>query len=154
MLRLRLHRIWAVCTKQYPKTLKTLGISRVKRQSYHKLTTIVSGKADACKMQASAFFRCRKITDENVLNGSLQEAWDYPGNENRALHSSETLCFCMSIIGFACSGASCSHCSKIRMKQFRGSRRLFVQRELLGEYMICLFYAVFRPISQGILFTT
>lgn len=26
--------------------------------------------------------------------------------------------------------------------------------ELLGEYMICLFYAVFRPISQGILFTT
>ena len=54
-------------------------------------------------------------------------------NENRALHSSETLCFCMSIIGFACSGASCSHCSEIRMKQFRSSRRLFAQRELLGE---------------------
>ena len=33
MLRLRLHRIWAVCTKQYPKTLKTLGISRVKRKT-------------------------------------------------------------------------------------------------------------------------
>ena len=36
---------------------------------------IVSGKAsdmyeaDACKIQASAFFRCRKITDANVLNG-------------------------------------------------------------------------------------
>ena len=40
---------------------------------------------------------------------------------------------CMSIIGFACSGASCSHCSEIRMKQFRSSRRLFAQRELLGE---------------------
>ena len=26
-------------------------------------------KADACKMQASAFFCCRKITDANVLNG-------------------------------------------------------------------------------------
>ena len=39
----------------------------------------------------------------------------------------------MSIIGFACSGASCSHCSEIRMKQFRSSRRLFAQRELLGE---------------------
>ena len=26
-------------------------------------------KADACKMQASAFFRCREITDANVLNG-------------------------------------------------------------------------------------
>lgn len=25
------------------------------------------------------------------------------------------------------------YCSEIRMKQFRGSRRLFVQRELLGE---------------------
>ena len=75
MLRLRLHRIWAVCTKKCQKTLKTLGISRVKRQSYHKLTIIISGKtsdmykADACKMQASAFFRCRKITDANVLNG-------------------------------------------------------------------------------------
>lgn len=35
MLRLRLLRIWAAaCTKQYPKTLKTLGISRVKRQTY------------------------------------------------------------------------------------------------------------------------
>lgn len=61
MLRLRLHRIWAVCTKQYRKTLKTLGISRVKRKTYHKLTTIVSGKAsdmykaDACILQASAF---------------------------------------------------------------------------------------------------
>lgn len=33
MLRLRLHRIWAVCTKKYPKTLKTLGISRVKRKT-------------------------------------------------------------------------------------------------------------------------
>lgn len=64
-------------------------------------------EADACKMQASAFFCCRKITDANVLNGLLQEAWDYPENENRALHSSETLCFCMSIIGFSCAGASC-----------------------------------------------
>lgn len=45
MLRLRLLRIWAVCTKKYPKTLKILGISRVKRQTYHKLMTIVSGKA-------------------------------------------------------------------------------------------------------------
>ena len=26
-------------------------------------------EADACKIQASAFFRCRKITDANVLNG-------------------------------------------------------------------------------------
>ena len=75
MLRLRLHLIWAVCTKKHPKTLKTLEISRVKRQSYHKLTTIVSEKAsdmykaDACKMQVSAFFCCRKITDANVLNG-------------------------------------------------------------------------------------
>ena len=61
MLRLRLLRIWAVCTKQYRKTLKTLRISRVKRQTYHKLTTIVSGKvsdmyeADACTLQVSAF---------------------------------------------------------------------------------------------------
>ena len=36
---------------------------------------IVSGKAsdmykaDACILQASAFFCCRKITDANVLNG-------------------------------------------------------------------------------------
>ena len=84
MLRLRLHRIWAVCTKKYPKTLKILGISRVKRQTYHKLMTIVSGKAsdmykaDACKMQASAFFRCRKITDANVLNGFFKRLETYP----------------------------------------------------------------------------
>lgn len=84
MLRLRLHRIWAVCTKQHPKTLKTLRISRVQRQTYHKLTTIVSGKAsdmykaDACKMQASAFFRCRKITDANVLNGFFKRLGTIP----------------------------------------------------------------------------
>ena len=84
MLRLRLLRIWAVCTKQSPKTLKTLGISRVKRQTCHKPTTIVSGKtsdmykADACKMQASAFFRCRKITDANVLNGFFKRLETYP----------------------------------------------------------------------------
>lgn len=35
------------------------------------------------------------------------------------------------------------------MKQFRSSRRLFVQRELLGEYMICLFYAVFPADFTG-----
>ena len=34
-------------------------------------------KADACILQASAFFCCRKITDANVLNGLLQEAWDF-----------------------------------------------------------------------------
>ena len=84
MLRLRLHRIWAVCTKQHPKTLKTLRISRVQRQTYHKLTTIVSGKAsdmykaDACKMQASAFFRYRKITDANVLNGFFKRLGTIP----------------------------------------------------------------------------
>lgn len=84
MLRLRLHRIWAVCTKLCPKTLKTLGISRVKRQTYHKLMTIVSGKAsdmyktDACKMQASAFFCCRKITDTNVLNVFFKRLETYP----------------------------------------------------------------------------
>lgn len=84
MLRLRLHRIWAACTKKCQKTLKTLGISRAKRQSYHKLTTIVSGKtpdmyeADACKMQASAFFCCRKITDTNVLNVFFKRLETYP----------------------------------------------------------------------------
>ena len=35
------------------------------------------------------------------------------------------------------------------MKQFRSSRRLFVQRELLGKYMICLFYAVFPTDFTG-----
>lgn len=45
---------------------------------------IVSGKAsdmykaDACKMQASAFFRCRKITDANVLNGFFKRLETYP----------------------------------------------------------------------------
>ena len=84
MLRLRLHRIWAVCTKQYPKTLKTLRFLQVKRQTYHKLTIIISEKtpdmyeADACKMQASAFFRCRKITDANVLNGFFKGLETYP----------------------------------------------------------------------------
>ena len=49
-----------------------------------KFTTIVSGKvsdvyeADACKMQASAFFRCRKITDANVLNGFFKRLETYP----------------------------------------------------------------------------
>ena len=67
MLRLRLHRIWAACTKKYLKTLKTLRISRVERQTYHRLTTIVSGKAsdmyeaDACKMQVSAFSVVEKL---------------------------------------------------------------------------------------------
>ena len=84
MLRLRLHRIWAACTKKCQKTLKTLGISRAKRQSYHKLTTIVSGKtpdmyeADACILQASAFFCCRKITDTNVLNVFFKRLETYP----------------------------------------------------------------------------
>lgn len=35
-------------------------------------------KADACKMQASAFFRCRKITDANVLNGFFKRLETYP----------------------------------------------------------------------------
>ena len=35
-------------------------------------------KADACKMQASAFFRYRKITDANVLNGFFQRLETYP----------------------------------------------------------------------------
>lgn len=84
MLRLRLHRIWAVCTKQHPKTLKILGISRVQRQTYHKLTTIVSEKAsdmykaDACILQALAFFCCRKITDANVLDGFFKRLETYP----------------------------------------------------------------------------
>lgn len=101
----------AVCTKQYPKTLKTLEISRVKRQTYHKLMTIVSGKAsdmyeaDACILQAPAFYVVEKLQMQ-ILMGSSR-GLDYPENENRALHSSETLCFCMSIIGFACAGASC-----------------------------------------------
>ena len=44
---------------------------------------IVSGKAsdmykaDACKMQASAFFRCRN-TDANVLNGFFKRLETYP----------------------------------------------------------------------------
>lgn len=51
----------AVCTKKYPKTLKTLGISRVKRQTYHKLTIIISEKASdvyktsVCILQAGVF---------------------------------------------------------------------------------------------------
>ena len=45
---------------------------------------IVSGKAsdmykaDSCKMQASAIFRCRKITDANVLNGFFKRLETYP----------------------------------------------------------------------------
>lgn len=45
---------------------------------------IVSGKAsdmykaDTCKMRASAFFRCRKITDANVLNGFFKRLETYP----------------------------------------------------------------------------
>ncbi len=35
-------------------------------------------KADACKMQASAFFRCRKITDANVLNGFFKRLGTIP----------------------------------------------------------------------------
>ena len=35
-------------------------------------------EADACKMQASAFFRYRKITDANVLNGFFQRLETYP----------------------------------------------------------------------------
>ena len=35
-------------------------------------------KADACKMQASAFFRCRKITDANVLDGFFKRLEIYP----------------------------------------------------------------------------
>ena len=46
--------------------------------------TIVSGKAsdmykaDACILQASAFFRCRKITDANVLDGFFKRLEIYP----------------------------------------------------------------------------
>ena len=76
MLRLRLHLIWAVCTKKHPKTLKTLEISRVKRQTYHKLTTIVSEKAsdmykaDTCKMQASALYVVEKLQMQMCLMDS------------------------------------------------------------------------------------
>ena len=119
---------------------------------------IVSGKAsdmykaDACILQASAFFRCRKITDANVLDGFFKRLEIYPEMKTErftavkrsVLYEYHRICVRRSFM---------LYCSEIRMKQFRGSRRLFVQRELLGEYMICLFYAVFRPISQGILFT-
>ena len=46
--------------------------------------TIVSGKAsdmykaDAGKMQASGFLRCRKITDANVLNEFFKRLETYP----------------------------------------------------------------------------
>ena len=35
-------------------------------------------EADACILQASAFFRCRKITDANVLNGFFKRLETYP----------------------------------------------------------------------------
>lgn len=35
-------------------------------------------KADACILQASAFFRCRKITDANVLDGFFKRLEIYP----------------------------------------------------------------------------
>lgn len=35
-------------------------------------------KADACILQASAFFRCRKNTDANVLNGFFKRLETYP----------------------------------------------------------------------------
>ena len=59
MLRLRLLRIWAACTKKYRKTPDMY-------------------EADACILQASAFFRCRKITDANVLNGFFKRLETYP----------------------------------------------------------------------------
>lgn len=35
-------------------------------------------EADACILQASAFFRCRKIIDANVLNGFFKRLETYP----------------------------------------------------------------------------
>ena len=35
-------------------------------------------EADACKMQASAFFCCRKITDTKVLNVFFKRLETYP----------------------------------------------------------------------------
>lgn len=122
--------------------------------------TIVSGKvsdmyeADACILQASAFFRCRKITDANVLNGFFKRLETYPEMKTERFTAVKRSVFLYEYHRICVRRSFMLHCSEIRMKQFRSSRRLFAQRELLGEYMICLFYAVFRPISQGILFTT
>lgn len=79
MLRLRLHRIWAVCTKQYRKTLKTLGISRVKRKicdnRQWKSIRYVQGRR--LHFAGVGFFRCRN-TDANVLNGFFNRLEIYP----------------------------------------------------------------------------
>ena len=89
-------------------------------------------KADACILQASAFFRCRKITDANVLDGFFKRLEIYPEMKTErftavkrsVLYEYHRICVRRSFM---------LYCSEIRMKQFRGSRRLFVQRELLGE---------------------
>ena len=64
-------------------------------------------EADACILQASAFFRCRKITDANVLNGFFKRLETYPEMKTERFTAVKRSVSCMSIIGFACAGASC-----------------------------------------------
>ena len=73
-------------------------------------------EADACKMQASAFFCCRKITDANVLNGFFKRLETYPEMKTERFTAVKRS---VSLYEYHRTGVLRSfmrHCSEIRMK--------------------------------------
>ena len=73
-------------------------------------------KADACKMQASAFFRCRKITDANVLNGFFKRLETYPEMKTERFTAVKRSVFLYEYHRTCVLRSFMRHCSEIRMK--------------------------------------
>ena len=72
-------------------------------------------KADACKMQASAFFRCRKITDANVLNGFFKGLETIPEMKTERFTAVKRSVFLYEYHRICMRRSFMLYCSEIRM---------------------------------------